>query len=306
MSKKILSLILACLLLLSLAACGGEGSGMQTTTVPSATDEIINEATTEATDAATEAPTEAPFEEIVIVDNDDYTFSITDIAKESLWGYTIRVFVENKTNAEAIFSWDAVSVNGFMCDPFWAVSLPAGLKTNEDISFFQEDFDLNGITEVTDITFTLGVSDAESWETLFSTDYTLYPLGEEAVTAYVREPIEGETVLFDNDSCTMIITGFDADGFYGYTANVYLENKTDADLMFSADGVSVNGFLCDPYWAAIVAAGKRCNTTISWFSEDFETNGITEVETITFPITVYDAYDWDASPLVDESFTVEP
>lgn len=304
--KKLFALLLAAMMLLSLTACGGGESETNSTTGNSTTEEIINEATVDTATETTQAPTEPEFEEIVIVDNDDFTFSITGIGEDSFWGYTISVFVENKTDTEVIFSWNNVSVNGFMCDPFWAVSVPAGLKTNENISFFQEDFELNGITEVTDITFTLSTLDAETWEESFSTDYTLYPLGEDAVTEFVREAVEGETVLFDNDSCAMIITGYEPNGFYGYTVNVYLENKTDATLMFSADGVSVNGFLCDPYWATVVAPGKKCNTTISWFTEDFENNGITEVETITFPITVYDDANWDADYLVDESFTVNP
>lgn len=104
----------------------------------------------------------------------------------------------------------------------------------------------------------------------------------------------------------MIITGFEPDNLFGYTVNAYLENKSDSNLMFSIGDASVNGFMCDPLWAETVAAGKRSNTAINWMSSDFEANGITEVESLTLPITVYDADNWTDSYLVEDTFTVEP
>ena len=71
-------------------------------------------------------------------------------------------------------------------------------------------------------------------------------------------------------------------------------------------GASVNGFMCDPFWAHTAAAGKRSNTTISWMASDFEANSITEVESLTLPIRVYDADDWSSASLVEDTFTLNP
>ena len=113
-------------------------------------------------------------------------------------------------------------------------------------------------------------------------------------------------MLFDDDYCTMIVTGFDPENIWGYTMNVYLENKTDKNLMFSIGDAAVNGFMCDPFWAETVAPGKRSVTTVSWTSQDFEENGITEVETLTLPIRVYNADNWNDNDLIDTTFTVNP
>lgn len=115
-----------------------------------------------------------------------------------------------------------------------------------------------------------------------------------------------EILLVDNDQIKIAITGAETDPVWGYGLNVHLENKTDQNLMFTMDDTSVNGFMCDPFWAETVAAGKKSNTTVSWFESDFETNGITSVEEIEFTLRVYDSDDWLADDILNEKFTVNP
>ena len=115
-----------------------------------------------------------------------------------------------------------------------------------------------------------------------------------------------EISLVDDENCTVTLKGIDADNLFGYTLNVYLENKTDKELMFSVDQVSVNGFMCDPFWASTVSAGKKANEQISFSESDFEANGIQEVNEISFTLNVYDNADWTADYLVEETFTVNP
>ena len=115
-----------------------------------------------------------------------------------------------------------------------------------------------------------------------------------------------EMVLVDDENCTFKITATGTDSIWGYTLKVFLENKTDLDLMFSLEDVSVNGYMCDPFWASSVAAGKKANEEISFFDSDFEKNGITEVSEITFTLNVYDSNDWSADHLVKETFTIHP
>lgn len=115
-----------------------------------------------------------------------------------------------------------------------------------------------------------------------------------------------EVTLVDDESCTVIIKGYDENALLGYGVNVFLENKTDKELMFSVSEVSVNGFMCDPFWAATVSAGKKANEQITFFASDFESNGIETVEEITFTLKVYDNGDWLAGNLVEKSFTVNP
>ena len=298
MNQKLISLTSAALIAASLAACGS-ATAEAPSTVPS---------TAAPTQAATEAtkPT-VSFEETTLVENDSITFRITAV-EDSTRGYTLKAYLENHTDMDLMFSISEASVNGFMCDPLWAVTVSAGMKSNESIRFSRDSFAANGITEATDIEFKLDVYDSNDWmaDHLVSEVFTLYPMGEDAAQVYERESQETDIVLFDDENCTMIVTGFDPENLWGYTMNVYLHNQTDKTLMFSLDGASVNGFMCDPFWAETVAPGKQSNTTISWSDSAFAENGITDVESLTLPLRVYDANDWMAEDVLNETYTVNP
>ena len=112
--------------------------------------------------------------------------------------------------------------------------------------------------------------------------------------------------LVDNEDVCFRITAIENDAIWGYTLKVYIENKTDKELMFSVDDVSVNGFMCDPFWAETVSPGKKSNSTISWFESDFEENEISEVEEITFTLNVYDSNDYNADDILQQEFIITP
>lgn len=297
MNKKLAAFFTAVSVAASLSACGSEpAETMPPVSAPAQTEQT--------------QPTTAPaaFEEIILWDDENCTVKITAIEEDGLWGYTLKTYLENRTDKELMFSVSNASVNGFMCDPFWAVTVSSGMKAIEEIHFMEEDLKRSSIDTVTDIEFTLRVYDNNNWEAddLVKENIRIFPLGEEAVQPFTRQSVADEIVLFDDDNCTMIVTGFDSENIWGYTMNVYLENKTDKNLMFSIGDAAVNGFMCDPFWAETVAPGKRSNTTVSWMSQDFEENGITEVETLTLPIRVYDADNWNAADLVNETYTINP
>ena len=115
-----------------------------------------------------------------------------------------------------------------------------------------------------------------------------------------------EILLADTQNVQVKITAAETNSFFGYSLKVYLENKTDKELIFTVDDVSVNGFMCDPFWAESVAAGKKSNTSISWFASDFEDNGIQEVEEITFTLRVYDSNDFLAEDVFRDTITIQP
>ncbi|MBQ9766652.1 MAG: hypothetical protein IJW37_00925, partial [Lachnospiraceae bacterium] len=206
-----------------------------------------------------------------------------------------------------MFAMDEVSVNGFMCDPYWAFSIPAGMKAHSSFYFSTEDLELNEISTVTDIEFFLSVYNYDDWEDYYVEEtFTVYPLGEEAAQTYERTPKDSDIILFDNDSCTMIITGFTYDEIWGYSAIAYLENKTDAELYYSIDNAKVNGIDCDPFWMEALGPGKKCNSKINWSAYKLEDSGITTIETLDLPIIVNDYSDWENSEVINETFTVTP
>ena len=102
--KKIIALLLALLLVFSLAACGGEkeekeGGKLQT--------DIEKDETFNPEDYLSDYY----FPETVLVDNDQVTAKITAIDPKGDWGYTLKIFLENKTDFKLMFSLDGTNVN---------------------------------------------------------------------------------------------------------------------------------------------------------------------------------------------------
>lgn len=301
MIKRLLPAVLAFALFFSLAACSSDSSQETSSTKPS------ENATTKP--APTTKPQEQPkFQEAVLVDSDDLLFKITAVTDDPIWGYTLKAHMENRTDKDLMFSLDAVSVNGFMCDPFFAATVTAGMKANKDISFSKDDFRAIGIKTVTDVTFTLKVYDSQDItdDPVLEEEFIIYPMGKENAREYPRQQQKGDIVLFENEDCVMIVTGFETGSIWGFQAQVYLMNKTDNTLMFSVGDAAINGFMCDPFFAQSVAPGKQCVTEISWTKDSLEENGIKTVENITLPIRVYDTENWLEDAIVNETFSITP
>ena len=134
----------------------------------------------------------------------------------------------------------------------------------------------------------------------------VYPYGEDKVTKFVREAQSSDTVVVDNEKVSVIVTDYDEDGFWGYTVNLFLVNKTDKELTYSVDEASVNGFMADPFWATSVGAGKVAFASMSWSDSDFEDNDITTVEEIEMKFKIYDSEDWSADAIFNEVVTLNP
>lgn len=305
-----LAIILSLALLLSFSACGAPATPAETKgTEPK---ESVTD-TTPAEETPTEATEEVPageFEEIVVVDNESCTIKITGLDPENFFGYTLKAFFENKTADKTLmYSVETASVNGVSFDPFFATEVAPGKKTNEEISFTDDDLTAI-IGDFTDIELNFRVYDTNNWsaDDITNVSVHVYPYGEDKAVKFTREPQGTDVVLLDNEYVTMTLLNFEVDDIWGYTGNLFLVNKSDANVMFSADDVSVNGFMVDPFYAESVAAGTCAFSEISWSEDDLAENDIAvdAIETIEMTVRVYDEDDWSADDYVNEVVTINP
>lgn len=304
--KRITGMILALAILLTLAACGtatpaptGNG-GSDTGTTTAVPDETTVPAETKAD--------EISFEEVVAVDNEYCTIKITSVDEDAIFGYTLKAYLENKSADKTyMFAVTSASINGVMADPLFASEVAAGKKANESILFSDSGMDAD-IGEYTDIELNFRVYDSNDFmaDPVAEQTVHIYPYGEDKATAFVRTPADTDTVLIDNENVTAIVTGYEEDEIWGYTANLFLVNKTDKTVMFTVDDVSVNGFMADPFFADEVDAGKCAFSSISWSDTTLAENGITTVETIELTVRAYDSNDWMAEDLAKETITLAP
>ena len=299
--KRIIAILCSLILLLSMVACGAP--------TPNSTDTVENTDEITPTAVAESPAQEITFSEVVAVDNEYCTIKITGIDPDGLFGYTLKAYMENKTADQTLmFSVNSASVNGVMADPLFASEIAAGKKSNEEITFMEDSLETNGITDFTDIELNFRVFDSNDWAADAVAEETvhIYPYGEEKATVFTREAQSSDTILVDNEYATVIVTGYAIDDIWGYTANLYIVNKTDTAITVSVDEASVNGFMADPFYADSVDGGKCAFSSISWADSTFEENGITEVETIEFVLRIYDSNDWMADAFVNELITLNP
>ena len=312
--KRFLAFLLCAVMLLSFAACGRSEEPAPTAapTAPAAlpTDAVQTDAPTDPAEVTEPAPAVTAPENLVIIDNESATFILTRVEESEHLGMQLHVQCINKTDRALIFSWDMVSVCGYMYDPFWAEEVAAGKIANSTIDLDTYALEKMGIISVGEITFTLRIYDSEDWmEAPIVLDvFTIYPTGLNAETVRfpVREETAGQVVVADDENVRFVIEWADDEDSYAYTVYAYMENKTDKNLMFAWDLVSVNGLMVDPFWATVVAAGKNACSAITFYRSDLTENGITDVNEIEFTLTVSDYENWDAVNLLDKTFTYQP
>ncbi len=171
--KKIIAFCIIAALAISITACSSSSSE-ETETSGTTANNPSTQATTEATTPSTSKPFFSP---ITLAETEDVTVKIMSIEEDGMMGYTLKVFLENKTNLELMFTVENVSVNGFMIDPFWADTVDAGKKANESITFLKSDFEENGIEVVEEITLTLRIYDNNDWlaDNIFKESITIKP-----------------------------------------------------------------------------------------------------------------------------------
>ena len=249
------------------------------------------------------------FEDIIVIDDKQCQIVITGIEPDNIFGYTLKAHFENKsTDKTYMFSVVDAAINGVQTDPFFATEVSAEKEANSDISFFDQELLTNGIGDFTDIELVFRVYDSNDWsaDDVANVTVHIYPLGEEKAAVFSREGQPTDITIVDNDNVSVIVTGYSIDDIWSYTMHLYLVNKTNMNLTFSADEVSVNGIMADPFWASTIGAGRVSFEAMSWFDSTFEENGITDVEEIEMKLRIYNSDDWSADDIYSETIVLNP
>ena len=99
----------------------------------------------------------------LLIDNEYATAIVTGYTEDSIWGYTVNLFLVNKSDKEVMFSVKDASVNGYMADPFFAKAVTAGKCAFGSMSWSDSTLEENSIAEIEEIEFTLRIYDNNDW-----------------------------------------------------------------------------------------------------------------------------------------------
>ncbi len=231
-----------------------------------------------------------------LVDNDQCVFRIVEV-KDKNGGAEFTAYCENKTeDLSLMFAIEDAVVNGCAIDPFWAESVAAGKISNETISFSKNQLKEYELSSVDEFRFKLRIYDENDWlaDKIVEEVFTVYPTGknEETVAYFRRSDAESDNIILEQDGLKFVVTGTDEDSIWGYTVKGYFENDTENSVLFNWEDVSVNGIMCDPFFATSLPAHSCKYSDISFTSSSFEENGIEKVEEIEFTLNVKNLTDF--------------
>ncbi|NLL91734.1 MAG: hypothetical protein GX222_04860 [Ruminococcaceae bacterium] len=231
----------------------------------------------------------------VLYDDDDLTITVTEVGESDYGDVLVKLLVENKSDDNMILYSEETIYNGYMIKSYWYAEVAAGKKSNTEMTFYEDDLLMAGVGSADEIVFKL-VGYSDDYEEDYLDDYfVIYPTGLDAGSVIYpeRAPVKGETVLVDNDALTVIIESADPDGLWGYTLQIYVENKTGVDMYISTDDESVNGFMTDIYWGETVLSGAKSVSKMTIYDDDLEANGIDKIEEIELYLEAYNLDDWN-------------
>ncbi len=224
------------------------------------------------------------------VDTDVCKFTVTGIKEDSFIGPTLLCELENKSkDVNYMFSIKDSYVNGVYTPMYLYSEVAAGKKMNVEVSLSTDEMRKYGLTKITDIEITLEVKDSSaSWidpPAVLET-FNIQPYGKGQVKKFNIGNDVVKNVYIDNKYAKVSALNYYFNDMYGYCIDLFIENKSDANISVKFENTSVNKKLLDPYVYEVVNKGKSVIARVDWPVSDFEEHGFTTFEEIKFTLVI--------------------
>jgi len=248
--------------------------------------------------------------DITVIDTDKASATVTSLDEDDPFGYALNLYLENKSaDTNYMFAVSGCAVNGVEVLNLGAFSVPAGNVAFDKLYITDAILEENGITDFSDIYLKIRVFDSDSWDPddVAEQGVHIYPKGQDKAEVFVRDVKATDRIIADNEDITVIITGMSEDDLLDTEELCfYFINKTNEDIMFSMQEVSVNDFKLDPFFSVTVQPGFSKFHNASWFEDDLEENGIDDIEKIEFTMVATDPSDYDKPDYMTEKVIYNP
>lgn len=285
--KKFFALVLAAMLVLSLAACDASSNGE----VQSPSDVATSSDGTDASQTET-SQTEETLSETVLVDEAGVKITAKGLDLGGMFGPELKLLVENNSGKDLTFQSRNTSVNGYMVETMMSVDVVNGKSANDGLTFMSSDLEACGIQTIADMEFSFHIFTTEDLE-----DYLRTPpiqLKTSAFETYAYTYDDTGSLAYEGNGVRIVIKGLAKDdSFFGPSVVAYIENTSDRDITVQTKDVSVNGFMVDAMFSCDVLSGKHAVDGITFLSSDLEENEITEIENIELSFHIFETTGWD-------------
>lgn len=314
--KKNLCIVLTFIMMLSLVGCGPLqnllSQNSYESTIPSdAVDaDVDSDEPSEPADSEPEDDVDADDEdnnggsildiretidETVLYDADDVKITAKELSFEDDWyAGTLSLLIENNTDKDLNISTTSVYVNGYQVDGWLYAEVSAGKKSNETITFYDEDFEMCGITTIADIELSFEAYEVDSYEDYFES--SLVKLETSAADGFNYEYNEEGTVIFDEGDIKVVVQDLipaNPDEYRDTQLLVYFYNGSDKKVYLSTQDTSVNGFMISAYGYCTLDPGKHAIIPVSFYTSELEENDIDEITDIELSFEIRDDESYD-------------
>lgn len=310
MKTKILSALLAIVILTALTACGGssqkqqgeESSGLTPSNgQPALTDETLEPFGTTAT-----------LDETVMVDEGGVTITATGLTYTA-YSVDLELTIENNSGKDLSFvsgslGYSCNSVNGYMMkDGYLNCDVANGKKANDSISFNYEALMLYGIHEIADLEIGISMTDDDYNTTytgprqLKTSAFDAHDYGtdhyQETITSGAAMNTYGyemkyfsKDTLYDQNGVKLLSSGIMINQDGGTALLLELENTTESMVYLSTSDIALNGLLLNSStWSSdAINPGKRGIVAVELSAvldpAYWGVYGITDVESVSLSL----------------------
>ena len=286
--RKIISIVLAIVLILALTGCGGSASA----STPASGSSSSETRPANASDVTSSKASETTISETVIFDERGIKVTAKELNMKGTFWPELKLLIENDSGSDLTFQCRGASVNGYMVETMMSVDVANGKKANDSLTFSNSDIKLCGIDTIANLCFSLHIFDSNTWDTFIDT--AEIELRTSNYEGYVFTYDDAGQVAYEGNGVKIVVKGVSSDSSWlGPSVIVFIQNDAGRMITVQARNVSVNGFMVEPIFSSDVAAGKVAIDDLTLMNTDIEANGIESIDELELSFHVFYEDTWD-------------
>lgn len=243
--------------------------------------------TTAETAAEETASSDTTIEEQTLFSAEGVTVIAKEYVTDTVFGDGIRLEIDNDSDKDVGVGCTALIVNDYMISDLFAEEVAAGKKSNETLDLYSNELESAGISNVGQIEIYFHLYDPDTYETTYTADKVTIKTNH--FDDMDTSPNDDGQELYNQDGIRIVGRYVDEDDIWGTGIVLYLENKTDKNVVIQCDDMSINGYMVTPYFSSTVYAGKMAVDEITILQSDLDENGITSVDDVQLVFNISDA-----------------
>ncbi len=284
MRKSKPALCLAALLILT--ACGSTTE--ETIQPPAALQDGAQSAPQETT---APIPTDATLAEQVLFSDGGVTVTALSL-EEDLLGPVVNISTTNDSSKNLIITAQSLSVNGYMMpSASLYCEVAAGKKANDELNILASEMEEAGIETISQIDFSLQISDAETYETVAESG--LLTLKTSLFGSFTQAADDSGREVYSQDGIRVVCKGLKQDVIWDGTVVFFLENKSDLPVTVYAENVSVNGYMADvSLWTDLRPGTRAVDGMYLMNLESIELSSLDDIQNVEFSLRIIHSKDF--------------